>query len=480
MKKHLSLLSVLFIMSVSCQTELIDIPDIDELSSLTKSFTIESIDADTPIVFLPEKDKDIWTRIETLEDRFAACSVSQERLDSMTTEALGKSILNYPLNYLVFVYNDPMYAIDLIIKNSAVHRELLSRDDAAETMVDLYTKTTLDKNNVKSSVYGSDSVVLSYTNTIFLDYFMASGFVNSLDNIEVKQELTKSVKNKLSMRLQESDKFSSLSINPLLSINKVESLDIDTKSTKATTTRSIYTYFGQELIGYVFDEATPYELDQMTIAATTYYPDAIIRGPATRRYNCHSYAWHDSSTDNDVWLNATLDDFTTLQLSKYWTKDLYISCTATEAEKVHYPSGDHSAIKLSNGNYLSKWGQWPLMEHTLTYCPYYYTDINYYKERLLGTNALTVHGNTTVYINQANDYYVTYPSDFPPLDITWEVRYMDFDEPKPFEFYKLPGTGVETYRLKCEDYGLFKIEVKGYCNGHYVARNQLNVVAIGS
>ena len=109
MKKHLSLLSVLFIMSVSCQTELIDIPDIDELSSLTKFFTIESIDADTPIVFLPEKDKDIWTRIETLEDRFAACSVSQERLDSMTTEALGKSILNYPLNYLVFVFTKEEY-----------------------------------------------------------------------------------------------------------------------------------------------------------------------------------------------------------------------------------------------------------------------------------------------------------------------------------------------------------------------------------
>lgn len=61
----------------------------------------------------------------------------------------------------------------------------------------------------------------------------------------------------------------------------------------------------------------------------------------------------------------------------------------------------------------------------------------------------------------------------------WVVKYMDADEPKPFEL--IPNGTHESnysYRLVCKDYGLFKIHVYGNYMGQTIAYGQLNVVAI--
>ena len=61
----------------------------------------------------------------------------------MSTESLVRSIIDYPLNYLMIVYDNPQDAVDLIVSNSVLHIELIRRDNAAEKLISLYEKTEI-------------------------------------------------------------------------------------------------------------------------------------------------------------------------------------------------------------------------------------------------------------------------------------------------------------------------------------------------
>ena len=104
---------------------------------------------------------------------------------------------------------------------------------------------------------------------------------------------------------------------------------------------------------------------------------AIRRKSATKRYNCHSYAWHDQSPENNVWL---INPF------PYMTDGSYLNAgSAAAGRKVFYRNtgsevgtdgktlGDHSGIVKSVGSTImvtSKWGEYGLYEHTIYDCPY--------------------------------------------------------------------------------------------------------------
>ena len=80
----------------------------------------------------------------------------------------------------------------------------------------------------------------------------------------------------------------------------------------------------------------------------------------------------------------------------YYTMDgSYINTTKSEAKKVRYIDGDHSAITTNQTDILiSKWGALPLVKHHRTNCMYYSneSDIKYYKRCPL---YLDVWNNTT-------------------------------------------------------------------------------------
>lgn len=101
--------------------------------------------------------------------------------------------------------------------------------------------------------------------------------------------------------------------------------------------------------------------------------DAVRIGAATSNYNCHSFAWYVTEGGNTTnkWMNQNLDDGSP-NLSKYWTNDAYTStANVIDHEKIFYSTGDHSAITTATtGKVKSKWGTWPLYEHSTAQCPY--------------------------------------------------------------------------------------------------------------
>ena len=109
-------------------------------------------------------------------------------------------------------------------------------------------------------------------------------------------------------------------------------------------------------------------------------PQATRIADSTNRYNCHSYAWYQQSTDNPYWIDDP---------SAYYTDGSYIQVSTPHInDRICYfnKSGEniHSGIIIdaysgySNGicgnsdlvKVISKWGTWGLYEHRGDQCPY--------------------------------------------------------------------------------------------------------------
>lgn len=100
----------------------------------------------------------------------------------------------------------------------------------------------------------------------------------------------------------------------------------------------------------------------------------IVR-EASLKYNCHSYAWYSTASNNSHWIDhpgAFLNDGAYIQ-SNWKVGDII----------VYYQNGDlaHSGIitqkssnTLSGITVLSKWGMRPLYSHRGDHCPYYNDD----------------------------------------------------------------------------------------------------------
>lgn len=432
---------------------------------------VATVQVNAPLTFVSQTDFSAWTGIRGIEERFKACDVPEAQLKMMTTGALVRSILHYPLNYLVFAYNDPQEAIRLVYENSGLHRELASRYDAAEELIKAFSASNMTLDSSRANI-AEDSETLSYTDGMFLEYFLGSGLVPGLSSGANKTALREAVRKKLELRSADTLTYSANSLRPLFDIDSQENLQIVTSVNGGEFVgyQTVYTCFRKPIKGMIFNEFSSQEIEYLNNKAHSQYPNAIMRGPASARYNCHSYAWHNSSTENTVWINAEYGN--EFQLSKYWTNDLYVSCSSSAwGLKAYYSEGDHSANILSSGKYLSKWGAWPLMEHDYDYCPYVTTNRQYFKRV-----SLTLSGDTMVMPNTTHVYEVR--PTYAALDYHWEVAYMD-------NLSETPGTCTwtriddHTYRLEPYEYGLYKINVVAYYEGQEFDYDQMNVICVG-
>jgi hypothetical protein len=174
--------------------------------------------ADTPIRFLSETDPSAWTRLGSLEERFAACSVPASILKEKTTEALGLSILHYPLNGILSAYNYLDSPVRMIYQNSPLHRELASRTDAAEVMAEIFKTVDVDP----SVTYSVNYKDLSWYDEMFLEMFLGTRLIPGLDKGSDKETIKKAASQKLKKRMNMGDEesFGTFGLIPLAYMNE--------------------------------------------------------------------------------------------------------------------------------------------------------------------------------------------------------------------------------------------------------------------
>jgi Secretion system C-terminal sorting domain len=149
----------------------------------------------------------------------------------------------------------------------------------------------------------------------------------------------------------------------------------------------------------------------------TSHPTTTLRidgGVDNGKYDCHAFAW---ANRTDVWIQTDPPGLNIAPQIYYQQTSYYQTSTASDAEIVVY--GDpinypiHSALHLTNatastnafarqflseypqyaGWWISKWDGGPLAIHQLTSCPFYTSEVTYYKKTgESGTNYLEYKG----------------------------------------------------------------------------------------
>lgn len=145
---------------------------------------------------------------------------------------------------------------------------------------------------------------------------------------------------------------------------------------------TIYTPNGSPVDAiYVSCELSETEIQENNWYVEINYPAATRETNSSRKYNCHSYAWHNQAPSNNHWINTPNQEDYWLDGSYYYVATGYggfIPAGVNNGAKVRYVTDDHSAIKVSSTMFRSKWGQLSRMLHEPSYSPYDHSELEYY------------------------------------------------------------------------------------------------------
>lgn len=87
---------------------------------------------DTPYVYPIQPGTEEWAKLDSLDAKIDACKVDPELMNSMTTEVLLETVLDYPPLINLYAYTDMQQAIGVVSKNFDGLQMLHDREDAAE------------------------------------------------------------------------------------------------------------------------------------------------------------------------------------------------------------------------------------------------------------------------------------------------------------------------------------------------------------
>ena len=190
--------------------------------------------------------------------------------------------------------------------------------------------------------------------------------------------------------------------------------------------------------------------------------DVIKTAPATAEYNCHSYAWNMSEEGITCWIDVP---------NQYWIDKSYIEVSESEATKVLYAWGEHSAVRITSGEhagkYESKWGSLPRYIHPYDKSPYYYPERQFYVRPIIGSKVACCSGSSFTFNLPSGtiSWTVTGPFSFSPTSVLTSTT------GNPVTVYAT-GAGTGTLTSSTSAWGIIPktiISAVNYSNGQTVA-----------
>lgn len=258
-----------------------------------------------------------WEQLKSLEEKLVCTQIPNEILNNMTTRALLETWLDYPLSVNIFAYDNVEIGLQKVSEQFNGLEELCKRDDL-------------------------DAVI------------------ESLPSMMSEEDTYR----KLLLQVITENRFN----------DNVETY-LNDISTKATSTTYVYTPKGTKVSVTTTDEEWPSSVKALIASnIKKSYPNANLLSAASKKYNCHSYAWYSQSTSNKYWMNNP---------NAYMTDGSYRrTYTVNTGNKLYYGSGDHSAIVGSTSSQgmvvTSKWGSSGLYSHKYNDCPYSTSNLSYW------------------------------------------------------------------------------------------------------
>lgn len=325
-----------------------------------------------------------WELLTDYSLKVEALQLDSCLLKSLTTEELVEWCAEYPLALDCFAFNDINIGINTVMERFNGFAELASRDDCFEALRNYYI-SYIDKIERLSLTFPSEIKPLHWA---YLEYIFSSEKYATLSNHMSDSELIsafiKSARLKKSMpKLQgciSKSALQSLSEKlPEIAELKLPEPKISIGSYRYT----IYTKKGLPVIANHIYCVDTYQEEELGLEYLKIHESAKPLDDATCTYNCHAYAWYISEGGEHCWIDAKLPGTQAIDdnVKNFWEDGTYVKCDSIEAEKVFYYKGDHSAIVVSPGVYISKWGPCHVFQHAPNDCPYISTDKRFYKKR---------------------------------------------------------------------------------------------------
>ena len=280
-----------------------------------------------------------WNLLKNAEEKRAACAVDIERLNSMSTEALVKTVVTYPLLPDMYAYDTIGQGLKAIESYFAGVDILLARKDALE-----YLSAYAEKEHERT-----EYTPIAYYNADTLIKFIRDGESTVLDSVNSSNRI-------------EGSGCAETTADGLIFPAAVTSYYLDYVWTPNGTPIAVYVG-----LDWANHNTTYQQAKAEMIALMGIYPGAVKLSDPVPGYNCHSYAWY-AQAGNNYWMDYP---------NAYITDGSYISASAAAGVKVTYSSGGsyiHSGIVSSAGSTVratSKWGCLGVLNHAVDDCPYY-------------------------------------------------------------------------------------------------------------
>ena len=337
---------------------------------------------DVPYTYQLTPDSNEWATYTQKSDILAKLQIPKSKLSTITTNALLLTVLDYPYILDYNVFNNLEDAYNTFYADFNGFRELMSRNDLTEKLIEEYNITTImTSDSYAKKQLESNSLTLEKEAEFSKEFFKSSTLefllvCDELHNGEFSGEQKTKTEEIVRKKRNERSSCGLYSSNSEIYgkyVDKSFSLKSASKAGEYATSSSVTTPNGSSVTTY-YDrrpELTTAEKNAMYQTMASRYPSATYLRSATVKYNCHSYAWHSQSATNKHWMNDP---------SKYMSDGSYYRYTTSPRTgmKAYWYTGDHSGI-VSKITYsggvntfytTSKWGSYGLYEHVLSNCPY--------------------------------------------------------------------------------------------------------------
>lgn len=295
-----------------------------------------------------------WEKLQTVENKINACRIPQNILDKMTEDQLVQAVLDFPFIYDIFVYSTLEKGVENLEKISDAYRELLKRENAKDSLMGRVYKETSNRTRVLS-ITSEQEIIGDILSVISL---YQKDFQNTFTLDEISSI----------------DKIFSMADIKIVNDKKMVSPYAYTVRTPNGTAVSCESYSCQH-------SNASYHATLDNEIARTYGVIVISNGSC--KYNCHSYAWYNQSTNNIYWINnpsAYMSDGSyTRVLSGSLSSASY---NVVLGDKIFYGTtgslqSAHTAIIVDSSvgapigtrTVRSKWGSNGVFQHSVTNVP---------------------------------------------------------------------------------------------------------------
>ncbi len=323
-----------------------------------------------------------WRQTVDRAERGEMVQLPAYLVDRLTTDALVEAVLDYPFFCDVYAFDDVQVGVDLMMEHFNGVQELADRDDVASVLLDKYC----DEEVLTDA--SADSDVLRLTN---MEILMSQDFVTTKFSKKEKCKFVKTVASKMEEKIASPvyGEYTNGLLFDLLENNSADSALLSDMAEARDRGYSSYvtTPNGTQVptIANDTEPLTQAQINSYDASCASAYPNAVKLRSASKKYNCHSYAWYSTSSSNKHWMNnpvAYVNDGSYVGANSIISgrKAVYIAKNSPT-----YSNGFpiHSAIVYSYSNNVltmrSKWGSCGLYRHVWNDSPYTYYCLGFFQ-----------------------------------------------------------------------------------------------------